>query len=353
MKKISNILLILTVILLCLWQLPWLYKFVTPQKDKSPFVLYSCIINNFTTSVYSGSGMCHQDLDGNIYTQSELDSIHPFFYARQLLKDERFPDTINGMHITFKDTQNESFYYRINPKDINAPCIGVYQLMESMSSRVKLESPDDVFRFTDNSIEFIDAESNTINIEKSKRFSEMLSGNGFSFPANYLSGNPSVKKDYDEDYLVLDRNNQLFHLKQTIGRPYVRKIDIPQGISLKNVFITEFKNRKILGFASDSENNFYVIENKTYKFRNVGIPEFIPEKNMMMIYGNMIDWTIKISSPDKVVYYAVNAEDYSLIKIYEESQTEYIGKGFLGFLSSISLRFTHPLDKFVYPRFGI
>ena len=122
--------------------------------------------------------------------------------------------------------------------------------MESMSSRVKLESPDDVFRFTDNSIEVIDAESNTINIEKSKRFSEMLSGNGFSFPANYLSGNPSVKKDYDEGYLVLDRTTQLFHLNQTIGRPYVRKIDIPHVISLKNVFITEFTNSKKLEFSS-------------------------------------------------------------------------------------------------------
>ena len=52
-----------------------------------------------------------------------------------------------------------------------------------------------------------------------------------------------------------------------------------------------------------------MIENKTYDFHKIGIPEFIPEKNAMMIYGNMVDWTIKVSSVDKVVYYAVDAND--------------------------------------------
>ena len=352
MKKFSSVLLIITVAFLCLWQLPWLYSFATAKKDKSPFVLYSPVIDDFTLSLYT-DGMQHTDLSGNVYTQSELDSIHPFFYARQLLKDERFPDSVKGIPVTYKDSQNESFYYRINPKDINAPQIGVYQLMESMSSRVKLESPDDVFRFTKKSIEFIEAETNTLNSDKSARFTEMLSKSGFVFPANSLSGNPSVKKDYDEGYLVLDAENNLFHLKQTVGRPYVRKIDIPEGVKIKNIFITEFRNRKSLGFASDTENNFYVIENKTYDFHKIGIPEFIPEKNAMMIYGNMVDWTIKVSSVEKVVYYAVDANDYSLIKTYEEAEEETFSGKVSKFVTATSLRFTHPLDKYVYPRFGL
>ena len=64
----------------------------------------------------------------------------------------------------------------------------------------------------------------------------------------------------------------------------------------------------------------------------------------------MIDWTIKISSVDKIVYYAVDANDYSLIKTYEE---EYNDSFMSDMMTSISIRFTHPLNKFIFPRIGI
>lgn len=46
----------------------------------------------------------------------------------------------------------------------------------------------------------------------------------FRFPAIEIVGNPTVKKEYDEGYLLLDADRRLFHLKQVKGRPYVRAI---------------------------------------------------------------------------------------------------------------------------------
>lgn len=67
-------------------------------------------------------------------------------------------------------------------------------------------------------------ENNTIDQEKSKVFTEVLKKKEFRFPAQYVAGNPSTRKEYDEGYLILDAEGKLFHMKQTQGRPYVRAI---------------------------------------------------------------------------------------------------------------------------------
>ena len=280
------------------------------------------------------------------------ESILPYFYSRQLLKDERFPDSIKGKPVTFRDAQLSSFTFRVSPKDINSPKIGLYQLLESMSPRVKLETSDDVFRFTKSGVEFIDCETNALNQEKSRLFTEMFQKKDFKFPVKHIDGLPSPRKDYDEGYILVDADNQLYHFKQTVGRPYLRKIDAPENVKIKYGYITAFNDKKSIAFAVDTDNNLYIVENKTYKFHKVGVPSFDPEKNAMMILGNMSDWTVKVSSIDKVVYYAIDANDYSLLKEYSEPMDESFGTKVDDFIASIGIRFTHPLDKFVYPRIG-
>ena len=80
-----------------------------------------------------GKGSVRRDLAGNIYSEAAFDSILPMFYFRQLMSDERFPDTIQGIAVTPKMVQTENFNFRSVPSDINAPSIGLYPLMESMS----------------------------------------------------------------------------------------------------------------------------------------------------------------------------------------------------------------------------
>ncbi|MGL4520258.1 MAG: DUF4857 domain-containing protein [Phocaeicola sp.] len=350
MKRFSSLFLVAIGVLLLLWQLPWIYSFLHSKQETPAFVIYSTLNEDFIFSSTLDGQRIHQDTQGERYSQHEVDSLVPFFYARQLLKDERFPDSIKGVATTYREAQQESFVWRSSPRDINTPQIGLYQLMESASKRVQLETPSDVFRITHQGIEFIDAASNQLDEAKSNAFTEVMKKKGFAFPATYLSGNPTVKKDYDQGYLILDSQQQLFHLKQVVGRAFVRKIELPQGIQLKNTFITEHRNQRTIGYASDSNNQFYVIELPSYAVKQLQIPSFNPEKEGLMIYGNQMDWTLKLMNSKKVTYYAINAYDYSLIKQYEEAYPEpnWLSKLF----GAISLRFTSPMDKFVYPRIG-
>lgn len=345
MKRFSTILLYATVVFLILWLLPWCYNFFAVKQDKTPFTLYSTVIHDFAQmGQEEGKGLVRRDLAGNIYSEAAFDSILPMFYMKQLTADERFPDSINGIAITPKIVQTENFNFRSVPSDVNAPVIGLYSLLESMSGRVDLKMPDDVFRITDEGIEFIDIATNSINWEKSTLFTQAMKKKVFHFPAKVIAGNPTVKKEYDEGYLLVDAAGSLYHLKQVKGRPYLRPIAIPEGLDIRHIYLTEFRNKRTLAFLTDADNAFYVLRSRTYDYEVVktGIPAFNPETDGMTIIGNMFDWTVRITTPDTDSYYALDANDYSLIKKWENPSSDNYMPG---------ITFTSYKDKYVTPRF--
>ena len=343
MKRFSLILLYLTILCLLLWQLPWCYNFFAVKSDKSPFTLYSTVIGDFVQMIpQNEKGVVRCDMNGKTYTEAEFDSILPTFYARQLMADERFPDSINGVKVTPREIQVSNFTFRCSPSDINAPKIGLYPLLESMSRRVDLVMPDDVFRITSVGIQFVDIASNQVKTEKSQLFTEAMLNKGFCFPAVEIAGNPTTRKEYDEGYLLLDANHRLFHLKQMRGRPFVRLIMNKSQSKFQHLFITEFKNRKTLAFMTDSNNEFYVLNSKTYEIRKAGVKKYNPETDGLVILGDMFNWTVKVMTPTNTHYYALDANDYSLVKYHDENRE-------LGTLPG--LNFTSYLDKFVVPRF--
>lgn len=179
----------------------------------------------------------------------------PSLYVRQLTADERFPDTICGKAVSPKDIQLTNFTFKSVPSAINAPQTGLYFLMESMSKRVDLKMPEDAFRFTDKGMEFIRMETNRIDEAKSKLFTDMLVQKGFAFPQAMLR---AIRLPVKTMMRIsgLDANHKLFHLKCTKGRPYVKAIQLPEGVLPEYVFITEFRSRRTLGYMVDSKHHF-------------------------------------------------------------------------------------------------
>lgn len=343
MLKISKILFGALVTLLALWQLPWCYNFFTARSVSTPFTLYSSVIGKFAMLEHDENGrLQYKDAEGKVYTEEEFDSILPTFYYRQLVTDNRFPDSICGQEVTPRQIQLANFNVRYSPLDLNKPSIGLQQLLESKSGRVDLELPDDVFRITSGGMEFIDMKTNMINEKKSRMFTETMLRKGFRFPVFRLSGNPTDRKEYDEGYVMLDSERKLYHVKQMVGRPYVRPIELPSELKAEHLFITEFPSRRWLCFLTDSEGHFWVVEKDTYAVVRTGIPPFNPEKESILIIGNLFDWTARIDRYERQCYYGLSANSYELLDSLVYPTPDNSVKG---------LKFTSTKDKFVMPRF--
>ena len=354
-RKIANIIFFCILALLLLWQLPWCYYFLTSKKaDTVPFSLYSGQLGDFIQISSEDKVQVRRGFDGQEFTVEEADSLLPFMYMAQLVSKGRMPDTIQGVPVTPQLIKQHNINFTHRLYDTNRPQTRLWCLLESMPKRVDLELPDDAFRFTDDGIEFVEMNTNQVKAEKSQLFTDALQKKGFQFPALCVDGNATTRKEYDEGYLLIDQAHQLFHLKMTAGRPYVKAIQAPasqahdlttsQPFQAQYVFTTEFRDHSVRGFVTDQNHLLYVIT-PAYDVVPVGEPEqveFDPTQNNIILMGNLLDWTIRISTPEAEQFYAVSADDYHLLRHRTVSNPDpYV----------FGLHFTEGADKWVYPRF--
>lgn len=351
MIKTVRIIIYATAALLLAWMLPWLGDFLFSSPYRTPFTHYSCTAERFVVLDHDGDGVFYHDMEGNTYTEAEFDSMLPMFYYRQLLADGRLPDTIRGVAVTPQTIGRENFMFRTTPSDINVCKPRLYPLLESMSGRVELQMPPDVFRMKPE-MEFIDIASNEVDEEKSLRFAKVLRDKGFVYPAKVISGNPTTRKEYDEGYLLIDAEGKLFHLKQTVGRPYFRQIPLPAGVVAEQAFITEFSSRANYGFVTDTQNRLYAVSAPGYEVRELPVEGFDPYTESISMIGDMFNWTLRINGHGRERYYAVDAGDFSLAATHTYDYPEDRWDAVSEYLFPFRAEFTSHEDKFVRPRIG-
>lgn len=350
MKNITYILILVSTILLG-WLLPWAYQLANPQKESYPFPYYSCITNSFCYTVPGEKNTLRLDAKGNKYSEAEFDSILPFFYFRQLVKDDRLPDSILGVKVTPKFINTTNFFYRYRPKDKHTPKIKLYPLFESMGKKVDIEMPGDVFRFNDK-IEFVDAETNTVLDEKSKLYMEQYEKKGFVPPVKFIAGTPSTRKPYDEGYFIVDAKSQVFHLKKVNGKPFLKNIGIDVSISPSFIATTEYPSKNIYGFLFGEDNRIYAISTDKYKLINIPVPAFSQNLDDLLIMGNMFHWNVRVINNAGLTAYALDAELFNKIDSISFPKPK-ISKSFVNkWLMPFSLTFKSANSEYVKPHFS-
>ncbi|MCR5050003.1 MAG: DUF4857 domain-containing protein [Paludibacteraceae bacterium] len=301
-------------LIVAVWLLPALYELVFPRTDNSPFVLYSCLDSTFIRFEYDNKDMHYVDFRGQEFTKAETDSLLPLFSFRQLVAEGRLPDSIFGIALTPKLIQQNSFHFKTSPKQLNKTPIGLYTLLESASGRVDLQLPPDVFRLTQEGLEFINCETNSINRAKSLSFSRELTKHGFSFPVQLIWGNASTRKDYDNGYLLTDSNNRLFQLKMVKGTPWVREIncgdtEINRYVQL---FTVEPANRALVGLVVSEDSQLYAVRSNG-TLAHIDIDAYDPQSMQISIIGDLLHWTITIYTATDSRYYAVDANSFKQV----------------------------------------
>lgn len=344
MKKIYIITVLLASFALA-WVMPELYKITTDEAPEYPLSFYSSVADKFCLFDFGSKGLIRKDLDGNIYTQKEFDSLLPMIYTNQLVYDSRLPKKIKGIDININAIRYENFSYRYKPKSYNKPSIKLYPLFESMSARVDIATPSDVFRITDK-IEFIDIESNSVDVDKSTLYNKVFFNTDFKAPAKRICGIPSARKNYDEGYFIIDSDNSLFHMKRVNGKPFIRNVDIDKSIKVEYFEAIDIPNKKFYGFLFDSVGQMYVLTTDNYRLEKVGIPPIDMNNTTVSIMANMFYWNINVKSKDTKISYAVDAKTRKYVDSFvsnNKNKKEY----FIENIMPVALTFSSLHDGYI------
>lgn len=284
------------------------------ERIRPSYIQFSPILEDFIIINYVEESFF--DKKGNEYSQEQTDELLPLAHYRLLATKGLLPDSIQGQKIEIDEIRLNSINFRIKPVDIDPPQIPLYPLFESKPKRFKLEMPKEFFRITD-SMEFINCETNEIEEDLTKSFTGALSSNGFEFPSNICYGNPTTRKPFDEGYFVFDNKNDLYHIKMIERKPFCKKINVPEDINIKMIFLREYSLKEFYAFILTEENKLYILLFDDYKFQEIPIKNYIPSEDALRFQGDLFYRTITIYKKNQLNVYVTN-RNYEPIDYYEE-----------------------------------
>lgn len=319
--KYKNLIFVLIVAFTTLvgsWVIPSLAEKMTDESKSYPLMYYSARLKELCLIDFRQTPETFSDIKGNKYPRAAYDSLLPLLNARQLMMDGNMPDSIDGHAVDMKTLRMTQVMFRYRPQDMQMPQPTMGVLFEAMPKRGKLTLPGDYFTLTDR-ITFVDAETNTVDEDKSHRFQKELVKKGFSFPAQAYWGNPSTRKPYDEGYFCLDADGQLFHLKMVNGRPFVKNTHISDSLDVRWFAMSEVADKRYYGFVFGKEGKTGIIESSEdggYFFRRLDIRPFRPEKDQLTILGNLLYWTVSVTDSRGMDTYGLDKETLSCLSAY-------------------------------------
>jgi hypothetical protein len=340
--------------LIGLWAIPSFVKKATDSPDNYPFVYYSSVLKDLGIVDYKNKETPLIDRQGNQYTTSQFDSLMPLLNFRQLMSDGRLPDSLDGYAITAPLLRSKQVVFRYTPKERHTPDKGLYFLFETMPKRVGLEMPNDVFRLK-NGIEFIDAASNMVDHEKSDRFAKALNKAGYTFPSQWAIGNPNPRKAYDEGYFSLDAQGKLYHIKMVNNRPYIRDTRVGEQCDIAWFSIYEAADKRFYGFLFDRQGGVHIVESQegNYALRKLDIDPIDPDKDQVMIMGDLLYWTVSVTTPHCRTYYGLETPTLKKVADYTVDRKKHRWDKAAQWLFPYYLTFQHPNSDYLYPQISV
>lgn len=315
MVKISRYILVLTGILVAAISIPKFFWTVFAKVPNAPSVFYSCVIDDFVTIDSRGKETIRYDTKGNKYTADEYEKLNPLMFFRQLVADGNMPDTIKGVYMEPSAIHKASSFYRYNPKSLRSPQPPLWPMFEAESGRVNLEMPPDYFRIKER-MEFIIAETNRVDKEKSELFTAELTAKGFAFPATIIAGIPTTRKSHDEGYFVTDSNGTLFHIKLVKGKPVVNRIDTPAGLGIVYIECVDIRSQEFYCYLFTENNGVYVVMDEVYDLERLPVEGFDPYTHTLRVTCDLFNKTI-IHIQDGLMKVVAIDDMYEIVNEYE------------------------------------
>ena len=321
-KSLIFSVILVSVTLLASWTVPTLVQKMTDDSHSYPLMYYSARLKELCVIDFREHKNSFYDIHGNEYPRAQYDSLLPLLNYRQLAMEGQLPDSLEGQAIDVKILRSKQVMFRFRPVDVFSPQPAMGVLLEAMPQRGNLMLPGDYFRM-DHELTFVDAQSNSVNRQKSEIFTKELIKKGFSFPVKAYWGNPTVRKPYEEGYFCLDSKGALFHLKMVNGRPFVKDTGIGSQLGIKWFVMSETSDKRFYGYLFGEKGEMGLLESTDeggYRFLPFDIRPVDITKDEISILGNLLYWTVRVSDAEGMDCYGLDAVTLQSLSSYHQDR---------------------------------
>jgi len=266
------------------------------------FIFYSPILKEF---VYQRNFGAHRfeygTKDGRRFDRQEYESYLPFVYWRDLDIQKKLPIVIDNKEFDRETIRRSRLSFSYSPEFLEDKEVRFYPLINPDSKVGMIRFPEHMMQLNRLAIKAYNFDDG-YNPELSSEINTLVREHGFKMPIVEIWGKATNMKPYDLGYMLLDSNDKLFNLRRRDSVVSFREIDIPKGVELKHITISENRQRKVAGYAIDSESNFYLID-WNFSFRKVELSGFDYKIKKLQFISNPKYYLIRYD--DGETYHAV------------------------------------------------
>ena len=242
-----------------------------------------------------------RDTHGNEYTADAVDTLAVLENASQLIFEGRLPATLCGVGLTPEEVSAADFTMYFGDRGDRS--YGLMDLPDQLSYRSQDYRTDDLFRFAEEGIEFIDAAENRVDREKSLRFRKALDAAGFVRPCAW-AWKPTDAADAEAlGYFLLDARGCLYRMGMCGGEPDVEPIALPGECRLRNL---SFCGRpELLALALADDGTLYRMD-RDLTFRRLELP---PARNLRVaMHSTLLFRKFVYERSDRTDYYVTDLD---------------------------------------------
>ncbi|HIP82782.1 MAG TPA: DUF4857 domain-containing protein, partial [Desulfocapsa sulfexigens] len=250
MTIISRYSAIVLAIIAMSYGLPAGFDKVLGQEVGNPLLFFSPPQKQFIyRESLGGHRFNYMNEEGTAYSRTDFEYQLPFLYYKNLEKKKLLPVSIDGQSFDKKAIKAGKQGLEIKSRHLagHHPQIELYPLFNNNPEVAIMPFPEDVFRFTDQAMEFVNADTNRIDTSLTTSFTASLESLGFAFPATVIGGKTTNLKPFDEGFFIRDSKGQVFHLKRVLDKPVIVKTPIDSTLAIKDIIVSENRRKEFYG----------------------------------------------------------------------------------------------------------
>jgi len=279
MTIISRYSAIVLAIIAMSYGLPAGFDKVLGQEVGNPLLFFSPPQKQFIyRESLGGHRFNYMNEEGTAYSRTDFEYQLPFLYYKNLEKKKLLPVSIDGQSFDKKAIKAGKQGLEIKSRHLagHHPQIELYPLFNNNPEVAIMPFPEDVFRFTDQAMEFVNADTNRIDTSLTTSFTASLESLGFAFPATVIGGKTTNLKPFDEGFFIRDSKGQVFHLKRVLDKPVIVKTPIDSTLAIKDIIVSENRRKEFYGIITTEQGGLYLISYDNYHLITLPVEKYLP-----------------------------------------------------------------------------